>query len=442
MALRNLLLRFAFGGFLAALSFLIARRKLPARVAGWAEQEFDRVFLAVYAASHFLLFFTAFFVLHQKPWADLVAFYVPQAHAVMHGLVPYKNFESSYAPLNAYLDALLLKLHDSPLTILGFQIVCDVLSVPFWVRFLRRCINETTVRKAALLYLVQPLVLWDICIDGKNQGLISLLLGISFWAIARREILSGISFCLSWILVKILPVMFLPTMFIAARRRSRWLVSTLLPSAIVYGAFILKRADVLAGLRKEGGFSTPQNLPYLFGALTGIDLPSKVLSFVFLAGMAAALLVSVRAQLAATAERPRLWKTALGVNLILLAMMLLNKKSDTSYLAMCFLLLCAFVAFDADRGKRVTTAAYAILSFVGLPVVSFWYWPLNGQPAVQLHAMCLAGNRMALIMLVMQMLLALGYGGLALGVLRQVRAPEYGSSAQGSHVAAFTDSAS
>jgi hypothetical protein len=442
MALRNLLLRFAFGGFLAALSFLIARRTLPAPVTSWTEREFDRVFVAIYAASHFLLFFIAFFLLHQKPWADLVAFYVPQAHAVMQGLVPYKNFESSYAPLNPYLDALLLRLHDSPLTILAFQIACDVLSIPFWVRFLRRVMNESTVRKAALLYLVQPLVIWDICIDGKNQGLISLLLAISFWAIARREILSGISFCLSWVLVKILPVIFLPTMFIASRKRIRWLLSALVPSAIVYGSFVLQRADVLAGLRKEGSISTPQNLPYLSGLLTGINLAPKLLSLILLAGMAGALFISARAQLTATTERTRLWKTVLGTDLILLVMMLLNKKSDTSYLAMCFFLLCAFVAFEANRGKRAILMVYALLSFIGLPIVSFWYWPLQRQSAIQLHAMCLAGDRNALMMLAMQALLAVGYLGLAYGILRAMQESQFESSGQGGPMAAVTGSVS
>jgi hypothetical protein len=102
-------------------------------------------------------------------------------------------------------------------------------------------------------------------------------------------------------------------------------------------------------------------------------------------------------------------------------MMLLNKKSDTSYLAMCCFLLCACVAFEADRGKQVMAGAYALLSFVGLPIVSFWYWPLKRESAMQLHALCMAGDRNALIMITMQMLLALGYIGLATGILRMLR---------------------
>jgi hypothetical protein len=423
MATRNLLLRFAFGGLLAAVSFLIARRKLPATLAAWTDLEFDRILLAVYATTHFFVFFAVFFVLHQKPWADLVAFYVPQAHAVLHGQFPYRDFESSYAPLNPYLDALLLRLRDSPLSILVFQILCDLLSVPFWIRFFRRFMAETTVRKAALLYLVQPLVIWEICIDGKNQGLISLLLAISFWAIARREILSAISLSLTWILVKILPVMFLPTLFFGARKRVRWLVSVMLPSLLVYGAFVVKGADVTAGIRKEGSFTTPQNLPYLFEALTGYELPGIVLSLLLLAAVVATLVVTIRAQLRSVTEPAELWTTALGAELVLLAMMMMNRKSDTAYLAMCFFLLCAFVASEADRGKRAMSAWYALLSLLALPIASFWFWPLDRESATELHALCLAGNRNAWIMMVMLALLAASYVGLAFGMLRSVREP-------------------
>ena len=164
---------------------------------------------------------------------------------------------------------------------------------------MRRCVNETTVRKAALLYLVQPLVIWEICLDGKNQGLISLLLAISFCAVARREIVSGISLSLTWILVKILPLMFVPTLFMGARKRTRWLLSVAVPSVMVYGAFIAARADVTAAVRKEGSLATPQNLPYLFGALTGINLPESVLGLLSFVVVVSALMVTIRAQLRA-----------------------------------------------------------------------------------------------------------------------------------------------
>jgi len=421
LALRNLLLRFVFSAFLAALSLAVARWRLFRKFSEWNNRQFDRGFVTFYAASHLLVFFAAFFVLHQKPWADLPAFYVPQAHSVMHGLVPYRDFKSSYAPLNAYLDAALLRLHDSPLSILVFQILCDIASVPFWIGFFRRVLNENTVRKAALLYLMQPLVIWEICLDGKNQGLIALLMAISFYALARREVISGVSLSLSWILVKILPVMFLPSMFFGARRRTLWLASVVVPSLAIYGAFMLKGADVLSALRAESEIATPQNLPYLFGALTGMELPKIVLSGSLLLVVGIALVLTIRSQLRQKDESLRLWVTALSCEVILLAVMLVNKKSDTSYLGMCFFLLCAFVAFESDRGRRMSSVLYAVVSLLALPIASFWYWPLHIEPATQLHALWIAGDRNAWIMVLMQALLALSYLGLAAGMLRVMR---------------------
>ena len=424
MAFRNLILRFVFGALLALVGLMVSRMRLFDRFAKWDRRLFDRNYYAFYAASHFLIFFLVFVVLHQKPWTDLPAFYVPQAHSVLRGLVPYRDFESSYAPLNAYLDAVLLRLHDSPLTILLFQIVCDILSLPFWIGFLRRFLGENTVRRAALLYLVQPLVIWQICIDGRNQGLISLFLGISFFAIGRQKILSGVSLSFSWIFVKILPVMFVPTMFVSTRKRLPWLMGVMLPSIVVYGAFALIGADVTASLRKEGAIATPQNLPYLFSALTGIRLPSFVLSLFSFVAILGVLFITIRAQIDAKTEHAKLWKMMLGAGLVLLTVMLVNKKSDTSYLGMCFFLLCAFVAVEADRGRQGMSAFYALLSFLSLPIVSFWYWPLQRQAATELHRLCLAGDRNSLIMLVMQILLAAGYLGLWFGFMRASREPE------------------
>jgi hypothetical protein len=88
---------------------------------------------------------------------------------------------------------------------------------------------------------------------------------------------------------------------------------------------------------------------------------------------------------------------------------------------MCFFLLCAFVAFDSDRGRRMSSVLYALMSLLALPIASFWYWPLHIEPATQLHTLWLAGNRNAWIMVLMQVLLAVSYVGLAAGMLRVIR---------------------
>jgi hypothetical protein len=69
------------------------------------------------------------------------------------------------------------------------------------------------------------------------------------------------------------------------------------------------------------------------------------------------------------------------------------------------------------------SAWYALLSFLALPIASFWFWPLDRESATELHALCLAGNRNGWIMMAMLVLLAVSYAGLAFGILRSVREP-------------------
>jgi hypothetical protein len=114
MDLRNLILRAAFSAAFAILGFLICRMRLPAQLTEMTSRRFDFLFLALFTASRFLVFLVTFFLLHQKPHADLPVYYMTESHAVMHGLIPSRDFTSSYAPLNPYLDALLLHMHDSP----------------------------------------------------------------------------------------------------------------------------------------------------------------------------------------------------------------------------------------------------------------------------------------------------------------------------------------
>ena len=206
-------------------------------------------------------------------------------------------------------------------------------------------------------------------------------------------------------------------------KRTRWLLSVAVPSVMVYCAFVAARADVTSAVRKEGSLATPQNLPYLFGALTGINLPESVLGLLSFVVVLSALTVTIRAQLRANDDRAKLWTMALSAELILLTVMLMNKKSDTSYLAMCFFLLCAFTAFDADRSRKAMSSFYALLSLLALPIASFWFWPLNRESAAQLHALWLSGNRNAWIMIAMQALLAISYLGLTLGILRTMYEP-------------------
>jgi hypothetical protein len=417
------LLRFLFAAFLAFASLGVALIDMPVLVGRMTKRRFDILFLLVLLVTHFGVFVLVFFGLHQQPHSDLPAAYVPEAHAVMKGMLPYRDFISSYAPLNPYLDAAVLKIKDSALTLVAFQILCDAAAVPFWIGFLRRCLPEVTVRRAALLYLLQPLVIWDICLDGKNHGCISLLMAISMYCIARRETLSGISYGLSLVLVKILPSIFLPALFFGARRRWVWLASAMALPIVVYGSFWLSGLDITVPIRLEGNKSTPGNVPYFLFSFIGRDIPKGAVGLVTLAVLGAVVIYACLAQLRTTTEPERLWTMALSVLVILFALLTANKKALPAYLEMCFFLICAFTALHAEAKRRSVAYLYALLSLIGLSATSFWFTPLGLPNPVQLHSLFMAGDRNGIIEMALQALVLISFLGLGVRMLRDLHGP-------------------
>lgn len=426
MDLRNLVLRVGFGVVLAILSFAIVRLRPSRAIANLHVRRFDQLFLATFALIRIALFVVVFFVLHQHPHADLPAVYVPEAHAVLHGSVPYRDFKSSYAPLNPYLDAALLKIRDTPLSILCFQIACEIASVPFVLGFFRRFLSEWSVRKAALLYMVQPVVLWGTCVDGKNHACIALLLAIALYAVARREVLSGIACGLSFTVVKILPLMFLPALFMAASKRVIWLVSALAIPVLVYGGFALARIDVTVPLRAEGDLITAGNVPYLAAAVFGHETAPRILNIVALGLTLSAVSFAAWAQRKVEAHPQRMWKLTLSMLLVLFTVLLFTKKSDPIYISMAFFLVCALTVKEEEARPHGWTAyVYSLLSAIGLPVASFWFWPLHEATGPQLHTLMLKGNSAAVLMVAGQAVLIACYGWFSLKIIEGLRNTEH-----------------
>ena len=203
--------------------------------------------------------------------------------------------------------------------------------------------------------------------------------------------MSGVSYSLSFVLVKILPLMFLPAMFAGAHRRAKWLLSAAFFPVIVYGWFVIHKIDVMVPLRAERRLVTPANIPFLATFLSGFELPLHLVNIVLLLAVGIAVAIAVRAQLSSTMAQS-FWRLSLSMLFVLLTLLLFSKKSDPIYLSMCFFLLSAFTAVQVEGLFRWVQYPYALMSLLGLPIASFWYWPLGAAGDVELHAMLLAGN--------------------------------------------------
>ena len=65
------------------------------------------------SSRHWLLFAALYLVGHQEVPSDIPAYYMPAAHAVLAGKLPFRDFTSSYAPLFPYLGGALVWIWDS-----------------------------------------------------------------------------------------------------------------------------------------------------------------------------------------------------------------------------------------------------------------------------------------------------------------------------------------
>ena len=110
----------------------------------WAlsKEQFDRRVYWAFAASRLGVFSLIFLVLRFAPRGDVPAYYMQQAQWVLGGLVPYRDFVSSYAPLHPYLDAGLISVWHTPLAIMLFSLLAEVLLLPLWMRAGREFLPE------------------------------------------------------------------------------------------------------------------------------------------------------------------------------------------------------------------------------------------------------------------------------------------------------------
>ena len=402
-------------GVVASVSGVIAARS--SRLAAIADQSFERWATWALVASRLLLFSLLFLVLRLEPRGDIPAYYASEAAAVMTHLVPYLDFPSSYAPLHPYMDSLPLRLWRSPLSIMLFALLVEMLILPLWFRLGREVLPRVAVRTAALLYLTSPISLQYVTVDGQDNVIIAVLAALSMLLlIAHRPIRSGAALGLSVCLVKLIPLVFAPVFFLVSRRRWPWGFVLLGVVGAVYGALLFRGLPVFEPLKIEGALKTAGNLPYLFESVTGWVAPSLVWNGLTLAALGMVWAVVARASLEAT-ERVRLRVIAFGMVATVLALVMFSKKSWPAYL---MLVLFPLYAMFADRSLR-RLWFLAGFSMVVAVEHSVWATLLGEIRAGAMHARVVARDPLCLLLLLLEVLLVAGYGWLLLMALQRVR---------------------
>jgi Dolichyl-phosphate-mannose-protein mannosyltransferase len=412
---QTLIARGALGIFAAATGFLAVSTR---RFQSTTPRTFNRCAMATFAISRLGIYLLTYVILHLAPRGDIPSYYLLEAQSVLHGQLPYRDFPSSYAPLHPYLDALVLLVWNSPLAIILFAIVAESLLLWVWLQLGRLLFSEQRVRIAAILYLASPISLQFVAIDGQDNVIIALFLALALLLLYRkREAASGILVAAGIVLVKFLPLMYIPAFFLAASRRMRWLIGCTATLLAGYGVFAALRLPLLSPVLAEGHLTGAGNLPYLIESLFNITLPFAVTDGLLVAVFL--LVFALIARAISSASLPaRLRIVTFSTIALTLTLVLFSKKSWPPYLMLALFPIC--LSFTERTRPRLRLAAFSLFSVVAVVEHSYWASILLLPDAAAFHHSLFAGEPSAFLLLFLQLLLLGGYIWLLLEAIYQI----------------------
>ncbi len=383
-----------------------------------SSRSFDGYANASFLVSRLGLYVLLFFVLHLAPRGDIPAYYFPEASAAVKGALPYLGFPSSYAPLHPYLDGAAILLWRSPLAIILLAILFEAALLPVWLRLGRELFAEQSVRIAAMLYIASPISLQFVAVDGQDNVIVALLLGLAILSLVRkREAISGALVALGVVCIKFLPLLYFPAFFLAAQRRVRWLFGFAGVLAVGYGGFALLHVPLLYPLIREGDLKTASNLPYImesiFGSAISLRMSDGLLVLILMA-ILALMAVAVRG----ASQECRLRILVFGVAALTLALLAFSKKSWPPYLMYALFPMSLLVAEGSH--SRLRTGVFALFSINAVVVHSFWATVFSQALGPEMHRLLLARDQKAIVFLALQLVVVAGYLWLFVEAMRKV----------------------
>jgi hypothetical protein len=375
-----------------------------------------------FAISRLGIFALVFLILHIAPRGDVPAYYFDQAQQVLRHLLPYRDFVSSYAPLHPYLDAGLISLWHTPLAIMLFSVLVELMLLPLWMRAGREFLPEYELRVAALLYLASPISLQFVTIDGQDNVVIAVLIALALLLVLRsRVVAAGAALAASIVAIKFLPLLYAPAFFVAVPRRWRLVLGVVLVCGVVYGGFALLHAPILTPLAAEADLRSAGDLPYLVETIFGVTLLARLTDgclLLVLAGIFAAVgRASYRAVLGV-----RLRALTFGMAAATLALLVLSKKSWPPYLILALFPVCLLV-WDESFSRLwngVRVAGFALFSLIAVAEHSYWASIFAQFPSAEFHRQLLSGRLGAWALFGVEVLLVGGYLWLLAEAVRRI----------------------
>lgn len=318
------------------------------------------------------LFFALYVVGGREVTADVPGYYLPPAHAVMSGKLPYRDFPLSYAPLFPYVGAGLLAVWDSGKIFVIFAVVLNALILLLWHSVAAACVDRSMARESSILYATSGQVLLQVVL-GTNQLWTAAAIAVSTLLMFRGgSVGSGMAQGISLCVTKFLALLFWPVFFLAAENRFRWLAGAGLFPVVAYGGFAAMGADVIHPIQREGQLVSSGNLPYLLSWLVPGSTEMANRFFDVWAFLALAVGIVWLCGIVRRVEARRRSEFLVpGLVLIGLVFMLMSKKSYGPYVTFVMYPLILSVVRGIDNRR----ARFGfLLGFNGLLAVESSLW--------------------------------------------------------------------
>jgi len=336
-----------------------------------SESNFRFTILGIWLFTRIGLFIAIYGLMGIDPQSDVMGYYLPQGKAAMRGLLVYRDFSTSYAPIFPYVVASAMKwVWASPKMIVLLAILADGVSLPLWMGATARLLPMVDARRAALLYVANATPLVNVVFEGQNQAWVAAFLAAAAWLYARGRVrLTAVVLSIPVVLVKFLSLLTVPAFIFWSKKRIAFAGAFAVLPLLVYGTLLAKGVDILVPLKIEGTDRTSGSLPFLATSVLnsfGVAVSPRVYDAITVLALGVLVLWFLR-------QNPRLPPAAAlwALVMTMMTLLLFSKKAYTAYLVLVFFPICALVA--SRTSDWLKSAAFGVFGAVAMIERTLWF---------------------------------------------------------------------
>lgn len=333
----------------------------------------------IFLLSRLMTFYVVFVVFGINPQSDIPSYYYPQAKQVLNGLIPYRDFLSSYSPLFPYFTSISLLIYDSAKSIIFFSIIIEILSLIVWYLISQKTLNEQTAIKSLFIYTFNPISIILVSISGQNQIWISLFIGLTYLLMINKNyFLAGFCFSIGFLVTKFLILLFLLPIIMFYKHSTRFLIGFIPSVVIIYSLLWLLNVDFFIPLKIEANDFTSGNVIYILSILY-----SPILSHSFILNTSLILVIIIFLvylkglnNFSVKRDKNIIQLIIISV-LVFIILLLFSKKSYTNYLAMALYPIIMFSIIDNNFKKQYVF--FSIFGTIAILEPTLWFRIMNQQ---------------------------------------------------------------